>query len=50
MELDTEAPCSIINHNEFRRNLAATPLINSIRRFASYTGHVVNCMARECSA
>jgi len=37
MALDTGAPFSIINHVEFRKNLPVTPLINTNRRFASYS-------------
>jgi len=39
MELDTGALCSIINHIGFR-------IINTNRRLASFTGHVVNCKGR----
>ena len=46
MELDTGAPCGIINHNTLRKLIPNVSLQKSDRQFASYTKHRIICMGR----
>ncbi|XP_018406088.1 PREDICTED: uncharacterized protein K02A2.6-like, partial [Cyphomyrmex costatus] len=44
MELDTGAPCSIVNENILRLIKPDFKLCSTDRKFASYTGHHIECM------
>ena len=44
MELDTGAPCSIMSKAQFERIKPKFKLQKADRRFASYTGHSIDCI------
>lgn len=46
MELDTGAPCGIVNKQTCDLIKPNCKLLKTDRRFASYTGHHVNCIGR----
>lgn len=46
MELDTGAPCSIISKSKLHAVKPDCVLMKSDRRFASYTGHRINCIGK----
>lgn len=46
MELDTGAPCSIISRKSLLNIKPNCKLLKSGRKFASYTGHEINCIGR----
>ncbi|XP_041674676.1 uncharacterized protein K02A2.6-like isoform X2 [Drosophila eugracilis] len=46
MELDTGAPCSIINKQSFRAIKPSMRLQKTDRKFSSYTGHKITCIGR----
>lgn len=46
MELDTGAPCSIISKKNLHCIKSYYKILKSERKFASYTGHSINCIGR----
>jgi hypothetical protein len=46
MEFDTGAPCAIISKQSLGKIRKHYQLLNTDRKFASYTGHLINCIGR----
>lgn len=46
MELDTGAPCGIVSKEILHLIKPSCKLLKTNRRFASYTGHLINCIGR----
>jgi hypothetical protein len=46
MEFDTGAPCAIISKKPLGKIRKHYQLLNTDRKFASYTGHLINCIGR----